>query len=72
MSLEYDGRTYRTIQDVKDRYKVSEKSLRRWAKAGLIPDPDVGAQGGRIFRHYSDEWCLKLEQFLNSKRATVA
>ncbi|MCV3211552.1 MerR family transcriptional regulator [Mesorhizobium sp. YC-39] len=72
MPLEFDGRSYRTIQDVKDRYRVSEKSLRRWAKAGLIPEPDFAAHGGRVFRHYSDDWCTRLEQFLNSKRAPVA
>jgi DNA-binding transcriptional MerR regulator len=68
MGLKFDGIEYRTIADVKERYKVSEKSLKRWIKQGLLPPPKVEARGGRPFRHYTDRWCEALATFLKQKR----
>jgi DNA-binding transcriptional MerR regulator len=69
MTMEYDGVVYRTIQDVKDEFKVSEKALRGWVKKKLISEPPYVVRGGRRFRHYTDAWVGEFAQFLGSKHA---
>lgn len=68
MSLNFDGVEYRTIADVKDKYHVSEKSLKRWIAAGYLSSPQIESHGGRTFRIYTDEWCVKLAEFLEKKK----
>jgi len=49
MALVFDGIEYRTIADVKEQFKVSEKSLKKWIKEGHLPEPRRKLKGGGPF-----------------------
>lgn len=67
MPMEFDGVVYRTVQDIKSEFKVSDKSLRDWVKKGLIEEPPYIQRGGRRFRHYTDGWVDQFTIFLKNK-----
>lgn len=65
--LEFDGNKYTTIQDVKDRFRVAEKTIKKMIKHGSVPEPETVVIGTRRFRHFSDEWVRTFETVLATK-----
>lgn len=64
MTLTFNGQTYTTIHDVKERFRVAEKTVNKMIKNGLVPKPDVIVYGTRRFRHFSAEWIAAFESAL--------
>jgi hypothetical protein len=72
MSLYFDGRQYTTIQDVKDRFRVAEKTIKKWIKRGWVPEPEFVQIGTRRFRYFSDAWMQAFERTLREQRFRAA
>lgn len=64
--LEFDGVQYPTIVDVKQRFRVSEKTIRNRIKDGTVPEPPVVQIGARKFRHFTEEWQQQFQASLSS------
>lgn len=68
--LKFDGKKYRTIAEVREKFPISEKKLKKMIAEGLLPAPAEICQGTRTFRHYSDEWVAKLAELVAPRAAT--
>jgi len=69
MSLEFNGTVYPTIEDVKRRFRVAEKTVRKLIDNGVLPAPKVVTVGTRTFRHFTDEWMAEFSKYLDGKKA---
>ena len=67
MALEFDGITYQTIIDIREKYKVSEKTINRMIRNKEVSEPEKIIYGSRKFRHFSDEWCRDFEKQLQKR-----
>ena len=67
--MEFDRKKYRTIADVRELYPISEKTIKKMVKDGDLPAPKVVRHGTRTFRHYPDEWVVKLAEFVTPRAA---
>lgn len=69
MPLEFDGVRYTTIADIRSRYQVAEKTIKRWIDIKLVPEPPVEVRGARRFRNYGDPaWIAAFEKVLHTRR----
>lgn len=66
VALTFDGIEYRTIEDVKQAFRTSEKTIRNLVNSGILPEPKTEARGTRTFRHFDDDWMKPAEAYFNS------
>ena len=66
--LEFEGRSYTTISDIKERFPISEKKLKQLIRDKVLPEPEEIRHGTRTFRHYSDDWQGKLADIVAPRR----
>jgi hypothetical protein len=71
MTLEFDGTVYTTVEDVKSRFRVAEKTIRKLIADGSVPKPEFITIGTRKFRHFPPEWVTAFEQYLTARNNTV-
>lgn len=69
MTLEFNGTRYTTIQDIKDRFHVAEKTIKKLIKRGAVPEPETVVIGTRRFRHFSNEWIQLFKTALATRHA---
>jgi hypothetical protein len=65
--LEFEGVQYRTIDDVKRTFRVSERTIRKMIDRREVPAPPVVQHGTRSFRHFDDPWVEKFRALLDGK-----
>lgn len=71
MALQFDGKTYTTIQDIREHFRVSEKTIRKWIKDGRLPEPEIIRVGTRKFRHFTPDWIQALQTQLNAQQPST-
>jgi hypothetical protein len=67
--LKFGDREYRTIADIRERFPISEKKLKKMIKDGVLPAPKEIRHGTRTFRYYPDEWEAKLAELVDPRPA---
>lgn len=66
--LQFDGKNYRTIADLKEQFRVSEKTVKNMVRKKEIRPPKTVVYGTRRFLHYDDEWVADFAKLLAKKR----
>lgn len=68
MALEFEGKKYRTINDVTTELKTSVKQIQRLVTDGKLPAWKNELHGTRKFRHFDDEWMEAARTYFASLR----
>lgn len=66
MALAFDGKSYRTINDVTTEFKTSVKQIQRLVADGKLPAWKNEVHGTRKFRHFDDEWMAAAKEYFAS------
>jgi len=56
VALEFDGKSYRTINDVTKEFRTGANKIKKLVEEGTLPPWEDIVHGTRKFRHFNDEW----------------
>ncbi|MDQ1686985.1 MAG: hypothetical protein QOC82_3722 [Frankiaceae bacterium] len=69
MPIRKDGREVNTVADAAQHFGVSAKTVDKWIRAGVIPEPPVMEYGLGVIRTYPPDYLKRADKALREARA---
>ena len=70
VALEFDGKSYRTINDVTKEFRTGAAKIKKLVQDGTLPPWEDIVHGTRKFRYFNDEWMEAARKYFNGLKTS--